>query len=43
MSLESAIGIIISGFCKEILLMLPLEFALEANKLLSLKIEYNIG
>jgi Fe-S cluster assembly protein SufB len=42
-SIESAIGIIINGFCKDILVMLPLEFALEANKLLSLKLEYNIG
>lgn len=42
-SIEAAIGIIINGFCKDILLMLPLEFALEANKLLSLKLEYNIG
>lgn len=40
---ESALGIIINGFCKDILVMLPLEFALEANNLLSLKLESNIG
>lgn len=42
-SFEAALGIIINGFCKDILVMLPLEFAVEADKLLSLKLEYNIG
>lgn len=40
---EKAINIVISGFCKDIIENLPMEFALEANKLLSLKLEGSIG
>jgi Fe-S cluster assembly protein SufB len=35
--------LLISGFCKEIFINLPMEFALEANKLLSLKLEETIA
>jgi Fe-S cluster assembly protein SufB len=41
--LEEAISLIISGFCKEVFTKLPMEFAVEADKLLSLKLEGSIG
>jgi len=40
---ESAIGLLISGFCKEVFSELPMEFALEADRLLSLKLEGSVG
>lgn len=40
---EQAISLLISGFCKEVFTMLPLEFATEADNLLSLKLEGTIG
>lgn len=40
---EKAISILINGFCKDVVIKLPLEFALEADKLLSLQIENSIG
>ena len=33
----------ISGFCKEVFTELPLEFAAEADRLLTLKLEGSIG
>ena len=41
--LEKAIELMISGFCLEIFTKLPLEFAAEADKLLTLKLEGSIG
>ena len=41
--LEKAIELMISGFCKEIFTELPLEFAAEADKLLTLKLEGSVG
>ena len=41
--LEKAIELMISGFCQEIFTKLPLEFAAEADKLLTLKLEGSIG
>ena len=41
--LEKAIELMISGFCKEIFIKLPLEFAAEADKLLTLKLEGSVG
>ena len=38
-SREDAINMIVNGFCKDVIRELPLEFAVEAQKLLSLKIE----
>ncbi len=40
---EKAISMIINGFCKEIFKELPLEFAVEAVKLLELKLENSVG
>nr|YP_009393508.1 Iron-sulfur cluster assembly protein SufB [Bostrychia simpliciuscula]ARW62070.1 Iron-sulfur cluster assembly protein SufB [Bostrychia simpliciuscula] len=42
-NLEEAVGLMINGFCKEILNDLPMEFATEANRLLNLKLEGTIG
>ncbi len=36
---EKSIGLMISGFCKDVFIKLPLEYLDEANKLLSLKLE----
>ena len=41
--LEKAIELMISGFCHEIFTKLPLEFAAEADKLLTLKLEGSVG
>ena len=41
--LESAISLIISGFCREVFSELPMEFALEADRLLNLKLEGTVG
>ena len=42
-SMEQAISLLISGFCKDVFTMLPMEFATEADKLLSLKLEGSVG
>jgi Fe-S cluster assembly protein SufB len=42
-SSEDAISMMISGFCKDVFNQLPMEFAVEANKLLSLKLEGSVG
>ena len=41
--IEHAIGLLINGFCKDVVTMLPMEFATEADKLLSLKLEGTVG
>lgn len=40
---ESAISLIVNGFCKEVFKQLPLEFAVEAVKLIEMKLENSIG
>ncbi len=40
---EDAINLVVSGFCKKVFSKLPLEFAAEASKLLSLKLEHSVG
>jgi Fe-S cluster assembly protein SufB len=42
-SFEKAVELMISGFCREIFTKLPLEFAAEADKLLTLKLEGSVG
>jgi len=42
-SLEKGIELMISGFCREVFTELPLEFASEADRLLSLKLEGSVG
>ncbi len=43
MTPEQAAGMIVNGYCREVLDQLPLEFAAEAHKLLELKLEGTIG
>ncbi len=43
LSKEEAIQMIVNGFCKEVIRELPLEFAAEAQKLLTLKLEHSVG
>jgi len=40
---EQAIGLIVNGYCKEVLKQLPMEFAVEAQKLLSVSLEGSVG
>jgi Fe-S cluster assembly protein SufB len=40
---EEAIAMIINGFCKDVFVHLPMEFAVEATKLLGLKLEGSVG
>ena len=42
-SREDAINTIVNGFCKDVIKELPLEFAVEAQKLLTLKLENSVG
>ncbi|MDL2228121.1 SufD family Fe-S cluster assembly protein, partial [Odoribacter sp. OttesenSCG-928-L07] len=42
-STESAIGLIVNGYAKEVLNRLPMEFAVEARKLLSISLEGSVG
>jgi Fe-S cluster assembly protein SufB len=43
MDLEESISLIINGFCKEVFQELPMEFAVEAVKLLEMKLEGSVG
>ncbi len=40
---EEAIGLIVNGFCREVLNQLPMEFAVEAQKLLAVSLEGSVG
>src|SRR5215203_1366888 len=42
-ALEDAINMIVSGFCKEVFRELPMEFAVEAQKLLGVSLEGSVG
>jgi len=42
-SVEKGIELMISGFCRDVFTELPLEFAAEADRLLSLKLEGSVG
>jgi Fe-S cluster assembly protein SufB len=42
-SQEDAVSLIINGFCKDVFLQLPMEFAVEATRLLGLKLEGSVG
>src|ERR1700675_2979962 len=43
MSTEEAVTTIVNGFCREVLQNLPMEFAVEAQKLLSVSLEGSVG
>ena len=40
---EKAISLIVNGYCKEVLNQLPMEFAVEAQKLLTISLEGSVG
>ena len=40
---ERAVSMIVNGFCKEVFRELPLEFAVEAGKLLEVSLEGSVG
>lgn len=42
-SQDSAVGLIVNGYAKEVLNQLPMEFAVEAQKLLSISLEGSVG
>jgi len=42
-STEDAVSMIVNGFCKEVLAELPMEFAVEATKLLGISLEGSVG
>jgi Fe-S cluster assembly protein SufB len=42
-SAENAIGLIVNGYAKEVLMHLPMEFAVEAQKLLAISLEGSVG
>jgi Fe-S cluster assembly protein SufB len=42
-STEDAVGLIVNGYCKEVFKELPMEFAVEATKLLSISLEGSVG
>lgn len=42
-STEQAVGLIVNGYCKEVINKLPMEFAVEAQKLLSVSLEGSVG
>jgi Fe-S cluster assembly protein SufB len=43
LSTEDAVNLIVNGFCKEVFRQLPMEFAVEAQKLLGISLEGSVG
>ena len=43
LSQEDSMALIVNGFCKEVLQVLPMEFAVEAQKLVALSLEGSVG
>ena len=43
LSTEDAVGLIVNGYAKEVLAKLPMEFAVEAQKLLAISLEGSVG
>ena len=43
LSEEDAVNLIVNGFCKDVLKELPMEFAVEAQKLLGISLEGSVG
>jgi len=43
MDTEAAIALIVNGYCKDVLKQLPMEFAVEAQKLLAISLEGSVG
>ena len=42
-STEEAVGLIVNGYAREVMNKLPMEFAVEAQKLLSISLEGSVG
>jgi Fe-S cluster assembly protein SufB len=40
---ENAVSLIVNGFCKDVFAKLPMEFAMEANKLMEVSLEGSVG
>jgi hypothetical protein len=40
---EDAVNLIVNGFCKEVMQQLPMEFAIEAAKLINISLEGSVG
>jgi Fe-S cluster assembly protein SufB len=40
---EEAVALIVNGFCREVLQNLPMEFAVEAQKLVGISLEGSVG
>ncbi|MFN3076085.1 MAG: Fe-S cluster assembly protein SufB [Alphaproteobacteria bacterium] len=43
LSVEEAVSLIVNGFCKEVMQTLPMEFAVEAQKLVGISLEGSVG
>lgn len=43
LGMEEAIALIVNGYCKDVLNQLPMEFAVEAQKLLAISLEGSVG
>ncbi len=43
LDVEAAVSLIVNGFAKEVLKELPMEFAVEAQKLLAISLEGSVG
>jgi Fe-S cluster assembly protein SufB len=43
MTVEEAVALIVNGFCREVLQTLPMEFAVEAQKLVGISLEGSVG
>ena len=42
-SIEDSVSLIVNGFCKEVMKELPMEFAVEAQKLVGISLEGSVG
>ena len=43
LSTEDAVALIVNGFCREVMQKLPMEFAVEAQKLIGISLEGSVG
>jgi Fe-S cluster assembly protein SufB len=43
MNMEKTISMLVNGFCKDVFKQLPLEFSVEAVKLIEMKLENSVG
>ena len=42
-AIAAAVSLIVNGFCKEVMQQLPMEFAIEAAKLINISLEGSVG